>query len=206
MNDPKNIWQNQEREHPNMSRIELRERLRRLHRSIRLKTAVTLGVCLIALGIFIRTFLRTEQLVGRFGWGLVIAGAIFLLLPLLSENHKLMWSGNLAANAGLTTCLNFYRNMLERQRRLRIGRRRRLVGIGTILLFVGLFVLLIPPFRVFYQSLHEPAGPNLKAWIPLLVILAIWVIAYIRIKKRDRTWLRREFETLEALEQEKHLE
>ena len=127
MNDVKNVWQNQARELQNVSLSQLREQLRHLHRKIRLQTALRSGIGLVVLDVFVRRFLSAKDLIERIGWGLPIVGTLCLVVPLIYENHKMMRSGNLSFNAGLTTCLNFYRHTLERQR---IIGRRWLFGLG----------------------------------------------------------------------------
>ena len=199
MNDPQHIWQNQAGEHGNLSLIELREKLRRLHRRIRIQTGISAGIGLIVLDLFVRSLFTAKLLTDRIGWAIVIAGTLCVLLPLIYQNHKIMWGGSLSLNAGLTTCLSFYRNVLERQRRLGGWRFN---ALGTTLLLAGLAVLLIAPLRRYYQLLHEPTPPSLRPWIPFLILLILWVISFIVVRRRRRGWIRREFEVLEALEKE----
>ena len=199
MNDVKNVWQNQARELQNVSLTQLREQLRHLHRKIRLQTAFRTGAGLIILDFFVRRFLGAKDLIERIGWGLPIVGSLCLVVPLIYENHKMRLSGNLSFNAGLTTCLNFYRNTLERQR---ILGRRWLFGLGTMLLLGGLVALLVKPIQWTYQQLREPGPADFLPWIPFLIILVIWGISFVVLGRRRRAWLQREFETLESLEKE----
>ena len=199
MNDVKNVWQNQARELQNVSLNQLREQLRHLHRKIRLQTAFRTGAGLIILDFFVRRFLSARDLIERIGWGLPIVGSLCLVVPLIYENHKMMRSGNLSFTAGLTTCLNFYRQTLERQR---IIGRRWLFGLGTMLVLAGLVALLVKPIQWTYKHLQEPGPPNLLPWVPFLIILVLWCISYVVLLRRRRAWLQREFESLEALEKE----
>jgi hypothetical protein len=199
MNDLKNIWQNQSRELQNVSLNQLREQLRHMHRKMRLQTAFRSGVGLVILDFFVRRFISAKDLIERIGWGLPIVGSLCLVVPLIYENHKMRLSGNLSFNAGLTTCLTFYRKTLERQR---ILGRRWLFSLGTILLFAGLVALLVRPIQWTYRHLQEPGSPNLLSWIPFLIILALWGISFMVLRRRRRAWLQREFENLEALEKE----
>jgi hypothetical protein len=199
MNDLKNMWQNQSRDLQYVSLNTLREQLRQMHRKIRLQTAFRSGVGLVVLDFLVRRFLSAKDLIERIGWGLPIVGSLCLVVPLIYENHKMRISGNLSFNAGLTTCLTFYRKTLERQR---ILGRRWLFRLGTILLFAGIAVLLVRPLQWTYRHLHEPGSPNLLSWIPFLVILVLWVISFMVLRRRRRAWLQREFENLKALEKE----
>jgi hypothetical protein len=210
VNDLRNVWQNQARENQNMSLIQLREKLQHLHQRIRLRTGISAGSGLLILAFFVRNFFRTESVIERVGWGLTILGTLCVLLPVIYQNHRIMWSGNLAFNAGMTTCLSFYRSillsyshaiaLLDRQQRI-IGPRLLTDG-GTLLLLAGLGALLIRPVQRYYQLLQAPGPPSLRPWIPFLILLVIWGASFITLRRRQKAWLQREFESLEALEKE----
>jgi peptidoglycan/LPS O-acetylase OafA/YrhL len=91
--------------------------------------------------------------------------------------------------------------MLEGQRTLRLGGRRRFSEIGTIFLLVGLIVLLLPVIANYYEF-DKTGPPDLRPWIPFLLLLVLWGIGFIVLSRRGRRWLRRELETLAALEKE----
>jgi len=53
-----------------------------------------------------------------------------------------------------------------------------------------------------YELLDTPGPPDLRPWIPFLLLLVFWGIGFIVLGRRGRRWLRRELETLDALEKE----
>jgi hypothetical protein len=200
MNDPKDIWQKQSHEHSRISVAELQDKLRTLHRRLRVKGAATAIVGLIALYLFAGGLLDAKQASGRIGWGIIILGTVIVLVPSIYESYRMISRGTLASNPGLTTSLDFYRDMLERQRSLLIGRRSLVWRAGTGMVLTGLAVLIIPEIRQFYRLLQAPERRSLLVWMPFGVILTLWVVAVVIISRRQRSWLRREFESLETLE------
>jgi len=200
MNDPRDLWQQQRDEQSAISVAELRGKLRTLHRSLRVKGVAAAVVGLIAVYLFAGGLLAAKQAPGRIGWGVVILGAVMVLVPSIYESYRMISRGTLATNAGVTTSLDFYRNILERQRSLLIGRRSLVWRAGTGMVLIGLAVLIIPEIQRFYRLLQGPERPSLLVWMPFGVILTLWVAAAVVISRRQRSWLRREFESLEALE------
>ena len=64
------------------------------------------------------------------------------------------------------------------------------------------FSAVISPIRRTYQLLYESGSLNLTPWMPFIALLALWIVLAIVLTRRNRSWIRREFETLEALEKE----
>lgn len=202
MNDPKNLWQNQQREQKNMSLEDLQVRLRRLHIKARRDMILNTAIGVVMLGIFVRVFASAQQPIHRFGWGLIVLTTLLMLVAQIRDMAKALRLERLPSSAGLTTCLRFYREMLENRRTLRLGSRSRIYTTCAMLLLAGLVVLLIPEIQVFYLRLQEPGAPDLKPWIPFFGILVFWGISVMVLGRRRRLWLRREFEVLDALEKE----
>ena len=154
MNDPRDLWQQRLDEQSAISVAELRDKLRTLHRSLRVKGVAAAVVGLIAVYLFAGSLLDAKQAPGRIGWGIVILGAVIVLVPSIYESYRMISRGTLASNAGLTMSLDFYRDILERQRSLLIGRRSLVWRAGTGMVLIGLAVLIIPEIQRFYRLLQ----------------------------------------------------
>src|SRR5262249_50085873 len=107
--------------------------------------------------------------------------------------------GNLSINAGLTTSVGFYREILEDKRRSRQGLPGRLYSTGVLLVLAGLFVIVLP---VGLSQLNEPGFSVIRAWIPFSLLLVVGGAFFLTLRRRDRRWLRREMDTLASLEKE----
>jgi hypothetical protein len=120
LSDPKQIWQNQEMEKTKMSVEEIRRKAQRFLAKSRFDNAVHLVFALIVVGFCAVAFFAARATAAR-----VIAAVVMMML-LVRVVRTLYFSyrkyGRLrpdttrAGDAALTTCLEFYRNELERQR------------------------------------------------------------------------------------------
>lgn len=197
MKDPKTIWQNQGSERAVVPLGLLRDRLRQLHRKITLQLAFATGIGLIALDLFVRGLLHAQYLMDQIGWSVAIAGMLYLLVPALYRQHRVIRQGNLSINAGLTSSLQFYRTAIES------CARSSIFNPGTILMFLGLAVLSIQPVRRYYELFQQSGFPSLPPWLPIVVLLlVVWAIIVIIVNQKNRAWTQREFQVLETLEKE----
>jgi hypothetical protein len=113
-NDPRLMWQSQEKEHPIMSAEEVRLKAQVVQSKVRRNLIVAfvcgvllLVICTIVIVTLPSTFFR------------VIASAMIMLTsPIAYETYYRIWSRHtLAPNAALNGCLTFYRKELEAQYR-----------------------------------------------------------------------------------------
>src|SRR5689334_4358778 len=89
----------------------------RLKAQLREKKARFEALFAIASGLFLcvlfaRTFLRTEELLPRMGWGLLSLWGIYFAY----QAYKWIWPGKLARGASTSASLEFYRSELEKRR------------------------------------------------------------------------------------------
>jgi len=164
LDNPQQIWQSQPVEGTKMSVEAIRLRAGKFERTVSHRN---LRESILALGIIIlfADFFRTSHDVAyRVTWGLFIAGAIWLIVQLYRRGSPKA----MPADLGRSTCLEFFRSELERQRDLlkdywtwyivplfpgyvalhvayvqSFPRAHRWLGLGVIdLSFVGMFFIL----------------------------------------------------------------
>ena len=195
MSDPKQLWQSQNGESMSMTIEELREKLRTLQSKTRWRMIMNGIIGLTCLAVFINVFIKAPVPNGRWGWGLVILGTLCIMVPTVSLAFRRDLPQTFETDAALTTSLNFYRRILDRQRSLRLPGKWN--ALGLFFLFAGLFVMVAP---VALSQFQRPGPSGLRNWIPFFLILVAWGISYILIGRRTRQSLRREYEALDALE------
>jgi hypothetical protein len=185
--DPKQIWQNQPTEAMQMSLEEIRRKAHQFHNKARLKalTAIVIGIALC--GVFAGTSAKAQYMLLRIGWGVLSLWGIYGAY----QAYKWIWPSGLAEDATLGTSRDFYRRELERRRDYGryIWRRS-----GLWLCFVGLAFVVLPAL---IAALKAPR--LLLNAVPFFVLLAGWIVAFVYIRKRERTNLQREIDALNAL-------
>jgi hypothetical protein len=196
MKDPQNIWQNQPTEPMKMSPTELRHKA--LKRQSRARFAALLSIILgITLCVvFAGVFARAQAVLARIGWGLESLWCAYFAY----HGYKWMWPRNLAQDAPISTCLEFYRRELEK----RLGYvRHNWWRTGLPLCFLGLAILLVGEVQEQARTGAQNAPPHaLLNAVPLFVLLAVWVVAYFSIKKKQADNLQQEIEELRAFERD----
>ena len=171
-----------------MSLDEIRQRARQLQTKARLAalTWIALGLCLSAL--FARAFAGAHDLVPRIGYGVLSLWGLYGVY----QAYRWIRPGRLAADATFSTSRDFYRQELERQRdyNRHIWRKS-----GLTLAFLGLALVAVPAL---VKAIHTPGLlPNI---VPLLVLVAVWFVAFFYAKKRNRQKLQREIDEVKALD------
>ena len=139
---------------------------------------------------FARSFARVQEVVPRIGWGVLSLWGLYHVY----QAYKWIWPGRLAADATLSTSLDFYRRELERKRDYgrHIWRRS-----GLAFCFAGLALIVIPAL---IKALETPRLlPNA---VPFFVLLVIWFVVFFSMRKRNQQKLQREIDELKALEGE----
>jgi hypothetical protein len=186
---PKNIWVNQPTEKPTMTLRLIQERSRDLRTRTRKKLLGTLAAPLAA-GLFyafgVREFPSLRQVLQplfafALAWSLV--GLFFL--------NRRMWSAGIPADAGLSSCLEFCRWEIERQRDLL--RRVLLWSFGPVLVAICAFILAL----AMVETRDRGIFPN---GLPFLILIAAWIVAYFIIRLREQRALQRELDELSGIE------
>lgn len=194
-NDPRNIWQNQSWEQTNMSLQDLRERLRQLQAKSRREGIRETAIGLAVLAVFSVVFARADAPLERFAFGLFISGTLAAFLPHTVQAWKNRRRGNLAPEMALTTCIQFYRRLLEPRRTY-----EKWTAVCLLLVFFGMMLILLPMVS---NQIENPASQvSVRSILPFSIILALWGLTFILMRRRHQRWLRRELEILSALEKE----
>ena len=171
-----------------MSLDEIRRKAQKLQAKARLAALIwiALGLCLSVL--FARTLAGAQDVVPRIGWGVLSLWGLYGVY----QAYRWIWPGRLAADATLSTSLDFYRQELERQRdyNRHIWRKS-----GLTLAFLGLALVAGPAL---FKAIHSPG--LLPNTVPLLVLVVVWFVAFFFAKKRNRQKLQQEIDELKALD------
>jgi len=110
----KSVWQNQPSEGIRMSVDEIRHRAGKFHKKIYWRNALEYVASLAVVVFFAFEFWRTTDALTRVGFGLFIAGLVYIV----GQLHRKGSSRSLPAEMGLASGLDFFRRELERQRDL----------------------------------------------------------------------------------------
>ena len=193
--NPKNIWQGQKSENPIMTVQEIRKKVGKLRAKSRREMVFNLAVAIVCTLLFIRVFVfYVHSVYGRISWGLVIAGAFYMLSYVVYESIQTMRAERVDEDAGISRCLKFYRRTLERKRQ-----HVRHMAVATVALVAGAIMAVLPGMALILQH------PDGNIWIrqaPFWIILALWALLYFIMRRRIRHEFRREFRLLETLEKE----
>jgi fatty acid desaturase len=193
--NPKDIWQNQKSENPAMSVQEIREKVGKLRAKLRREMVFNLVVSIVCTAFFIRVFvLYVHSVYDRISWGLVVAGAFYMLGRVVYESVQTMRAECIYGDAGISSCLRFYRWALERKRQ-----HVRHMAFAAVVLVAGAIMAILPAVAL---ALQHPEG---NIWIrlaPFWIILGLWGLLYFLMRRRIRHEFRREFAMLETLERE----
>jgi Na+/melibiose symporter-like transporter len=181
--DPRNIWQSQPPENPQMTPLmSLEEIHRKKAKKLRTMTrfaAIGAPVVLILFGLLV-------AMVGR---NLIsqIAGALAILWTLIANLPAVRraWSHTPAGDAAMLSGLEFYRTEL----RYRLTQFRRVWITFLIPIILALAGLALPIIL----------APTIKA-LPFLILLAIWFAIYFPVTRRQVEQLQLELDELDALE------
>jgi fatty acid desaturase len=193
--NPKNIWQSQESENPTMSIQEIREKVGKLRTKLRREMIFNLVVASICTLHFTAVFvLLVHSAYERISWGLVIAGALYMLSYVVYESVQRMHAERNYEDAGISSSLRFYRWALERKRR-----HVRHMAVAAVALVAGAIMAVLPGMALIFQH------PDGSIWIrlaPFWIILGLWGFLYFIMRRRIRHEFQREFAMLETLERE----
>jgi uncharacterized membrane protein YfcA len=187
---PQKIWQGQPTEPLKMSSSELRHRALKRQSRARFEAGVSMIIGVVLCVFFAWTFTRAHTVLARMGWGLLSLWGINAAY----HAYKWIWPRNLAQDAAISTCLEFYRRELERRRDYLRYRWWRL-GLPFVLLGMAMVIV---------GTGAQNASPHpLLNTLPFFVVLAIWAVAFFALKKKlGAENLQQEIEELRAFERE----
>lgn len=188
-NDPRTIWQSQEREISTVTLEKIRRRAQELHRkTVRERLGSVAGpVCIIAFAALgIAVGYNPVQLA-------VFAIAVAWSLAGLYVLNRGIWQGRLAQDAALATGLEFCRREIERG--IYVQRRFLLWVFAPIILAIG--ALVVPQMGSGFRT-----GGTLAKMSPFLTLLALWMVGVFVIRRVRWKELRREIDELNDIERE----
>jgi hypothetical protein len=181
------IWRNQETEKTTMSieevRIKAQKLLTRSRRDLFAISAFAVLAAVFCGFVLIYARLTPARIIG----GVVMA----MLLANTIRNLYLSRRRNIAATAW-ATCLEFYRNELERQRE--IG-RLPIWQLVTALLIIGWLTR---------NALMRTGSDVLRAILPFVLIAAACLIVLLAIRKFGARHVQDELDALDAFSEEKN--
>lgn len=111
-NDMKNLWQSQPTEPPSMRPEELRGKMNKFDRRIFWRNLREYAAGVLVIAIFGYYEWNFRALLVRLGSGLIIAGTLYVIYQL----HRRASTRPAPADLGSSTCIEFHRKSLERQR------------------------------------------------------------------------------------------
>ena len=189
MKDPQEIWQNQPTEPLKMSASDLRRKALERQSKARFEALSTIIIGIILCVIFVWSFARAHTMLARMGWGLLSLCQVYVAY----HAYKWIWLRNLPKEAPISTCLEFYRRELERRRDY--PHRWWRSGLPFFLL-LGMVMAAVGT-----GARNAPPHPLLNA-LPFFMILAIWAVAFLLMRKKLGGDLQRQIEELRAFERE----
>ncbi len=186
--DPQNIWQNQTTERFKMSADELRHRAQQHRKKARLRAQFSIVTGLILFVFFARAFAKGGDVIARMGWGLISVWCLYFAY----HAYRWTWPRRLEPDAALDATIKSYRSALEKRQDYARHIWRR---AGLTFCFLGLGLVVVPGLM---KSIDHPA--RLMNFVPILVLLALWLKLFFSIRRRDRQKLQQEIEELQAFE------
>lgn len=123
-------------------------------------------------------------------FGLGLAWSLAGLYFLNRNRSRAPWAQESTMTSGLTSGLDFCRLELMRQRDLM--RRGLAWSLGPILLTLGAFVL----------ALAMAGAQLIPNGLPFLVLIAVWIAAFVPARLREEQALRSQLEELDAIARE----
>src|ERR1700691_321416 len=190
MNDPRNIWQNQPTEVFKMSVNEIRGKAQRRRRKARREALLQITIGIVVCACFAWIFARAhDETLPRVGLGILsLCGLNFAY-----QAYRWIWPGRPGPDAAVSSSVEVYRSELERSRDygLHIWRRA-----GLTFCFLGLALVILP------GVIHSLNSPRLLLnFVPVLVLLAIWLAIFFPTRKRRLRRLQEEIDELRGFEQ-----
>jgi hypothetical protein len=194
MNDPRNIWKNQTTEAFKMSADQLRRKAQQRQKKSRFEAVYSIILGLIIFVFFARGFARVHEVIPRMGFGLLSLCGIYFAY----RACRWIWQRQPAPDATLNTTLQSYRSELEKRRDYARHVWRR---AGLTFVFLGMAMVIVPGL---IKSLDAPRLLLLN-FGPFFVLLAIWLVIFFPMMKRQQRKLQQEIEELRVFERENRL-
>lgn len=188
MNRLASIWQHQQTEGIHMSAEDLRRRAKKFQRTVSWRNAREYIAAVVVVVFFGLEFWRTNDILTRVGFALMIAGLVYLVWQLRRKGSSL----DLPAESGLQSDLAFFKGQLERQRALLQGVWRWYLGP----VIPGWVVL-----TVAFARTNPGHLPYFALVLTAFEILAASFFIFVwRLNQRAANRLQRQIEELDSLQ------
>ena len=185
--DVSTIWQNQKSEGVHMSVAEIRLRAGKYNHKVLWRNAREYIAALVVTVFLSLNFLHTDDMLTLFGFGLIVAGMIYVCWHLHSKGS----ARGLPQDLGAVSCLLFRRRELERQRDLLRGVWRWYLGP----MIPGLAVIIVA------AALSRAVRVNHFGWmIAVYLVVVVLVFGFIaRLNTRAAIRLQQRIDEVNAL-------
>ena len=171
-----------------MSVDQIRSSSGKFQRKIRWRNAREYVAALAVVIFFGFRFTRVDDLLLRTGFGVIIAGVLYVVWQLYSKGS----SKPLPQDAGLSNCVEFHRRELERQRNLLNGIWRWYLGP----MIPGLAIVLVAAGRL------NPGILKQTWFVIYLVLLPVFFLGVAKLNIRAARKLQRRIDELDELRRE----
>src|SRR6188768_3824426 len=169
--NPKDIWQGQKSENPIMSLQEIQQKVGKLRAKTRREMVFNLVVASVCTALFIKVFvLYVHGVYGQIGWGLIIASTLYVLGYVIHGSIQTIRAEQICEDAGISSCLRFYRRTLERKR-LHV----RHMAVAKAVLVAGMIMAALPGLAL---MLEHPDGDIWMRLAPFWIVLGLWAVVY----------------------------
>jgi len=190
-NDMKNLWQSQPADPPGIRPEELRRKMNKFERRIFWRNVREYAGGLGVIAIFGYYEWRFNALLIRLGSGMIIAGTLYVMYQL----HRRASTRPAPADLGSSTCIEFHRKSLERQRDA-----LRTVWSWYLLPFVpGLSVLAIGSIESQRAAHPGNVGQLVISVLASQGIIPAVFFAVWKLNRRAAERLQRQIDELNAL-------
>jgi hypothetical protein len=178
VDEAKNVWQNQQREHPAMSIEDVRTRAHVTHLKAQINLVIAIGLGLVLAAFCLSMVVHS----GALWFRLIAAGFVIVTGVLAYTTYKRFWPlHTLASSAALKGCVEFYREELNAQYR-------------SIALWWRFLVPIIIFAFIRWNSLVRTSALVPRTALPFLLIFILVVRRYVAQTFRRKIAALAEFE------------
>jgi hypothetical protein len=194
--DPANVWQGQPVENVRLSLEDIRSKSRKLQKTVKRRNLREYAAGLIVVAGFAYYITAFASALIRAGCGLTIAGTLFVMYAL----HRRGAARAAPSEAGRSTCVDFHRKELQRQRDL-------LRGIWSWYLLPFVPGVLVSLFGFFVLAMEQPTAPArapliiLTFAVTILGVAALFLVVAM-LNRRAARRLQRDIDALDGAEEE----
>jgi len=183
--DIKNLWQKQEVENMRMSIDELRRKASAFQKRIRRRNVREYVAAILVIVAFSWMFAASHRVVPRIACGLIVIATFWMVYNLYSRGT----ARALTAEMGSTSCIEFYRRELERQRDLLRSIWSWYLGpfVPGMAILIAFSIVTSPPDRRWFSEVYA-----------VVAAAFFWGIGYLNIRAARR--LQRQIEELKGME------